>query len=117
MQMQKFLSEGTTSNILKKPQQLLAFIHHVLESANTSNSSPSESRHTKWSNLEEKLRITPVAPEVEGEEDGDSDDDMPGSEIIRPDDELLETAISLLLSVLEGKFSLFFTHRFIFNNV
>ncbi len=100
MQMQKLLSEGTTANILKKPQQLLAFIHHVLESANTP--SPAESRHTDRSYLEEKLEIVPVEPEVE--EEGDSDDDLPDSEVVRPDDELLETAISLLLSVLEGEF-------------
>ncbi|KAF9451696.1 hypothetical protein P691DRAFT_723445 [Macrolepiota fuliginosa MF-IS2] len=99
MQMQKQLSEGTTSNILKKPQQMLTFIHHVLESANSSFSS--EVRDTEQSRLEEKLKFIPTAPEVEDVE-GDSDDDMPDSEIVRPDDELTETAISLLLSVLEA---------------
>jgi hypothetical protein len=104
MQMQKQLSEGTASNILKKPQQLLSFIHHVLESANSTLPEPQTRAETK---LEEKLRIVSLAPEVEEEVeyDDDSDDDMPDSETIRPDGELVETAINLLLSVLEGKFS------------
>jgi len=87
MQMQKQLSEGTTSNILRKPDQLLTFINHVLESSNavTNNAGPS-------SEADQDL------------EDGDSDDESPdsGLEIIGPDDELVETTITLLLSVLEG---------------
>lgn len=55
------------------------------------------------SRLEEKLRIVPSTPEVEDMSDeGDSDDDASDSENIQPDDELIETALSLLLSVLEG---------------
>jgi len=87
MQMQKQLSEGTTSNILRKPDQLLSFINHVLESSNavTNNAGPSSEAYQDL-------------------EDGDSDDESPGSglEIIGPDDELVETTITLLLSVLEG---------------
>lgn len=45
----------------------------------------------------------PSTPEVEDMSDeGDSDDDASDSENIQPDDELIETALSLLLSVLEG---------------
>lgn len=99
VQMQRQLSEGTTSNILKKPQQLLSFIYHVLESAASPHS---EARQTEQSGLEERLKIISTTPEVEEVEEGDSDDDMPDSETLRPDDELVETAISLLLSVLEG---------------
>ncbi|KAJ3501037.1 hypothetical protein NLJ89_g9525 [Agrocybe chaxingu] len=66
MQMQKHLSEGTTSNILRKP-----------DTGNTSS-------------LDYDLL------------DGDSDDEGPDSEVIGPDDELIETAITLLLSILEA---------------
>lgn len=99
MQMQRNLSEGTTSNILKRPQQTLSFIHHVLESTNLALSA--EKQHTERSILEQRLKLVRVADVVSQE--GDSDDDAPDSEIIRPDDELIETAISLLLSMLEGK--------------
>ncbi|KAF5364260.1 hypothetical protein D9756_000652 [Leucocoprinus leucothites] len=101
MQMQKQLSEGTASNILKKPQQMLSFIHHVLESGNPT---PSEYQRAEEPKLEERLRIVSLAsePEDAAVNEGDSDDDMPDSETIRPDDELIETAINLLLSVLEA---------------
>jgi hypothetical protein len=36
------------------------------------------------------------------DEDGDSDDETQGSEVVGPDDEMIETAISLLLAILEG---------------
>jgi hypothetical protein len=42
--------------------------------------------------------------EVENElaDEVDSDDDTPGSEIIGTDYEMIETALNLLLSILEG---------------
>jgi len=101
MQMQKQLSGGTTSNILQKPRKMLSFILHVLETANSPGSL--EPQRVEGSRLEEKLRIVPSTPEVEDMSDeGDSDDDASDSENIQPDDELIETALSLLLSVLEG---------------
>ncbi|KAJ3561227.1 hypothetical protein NP233_g10321 [Leucocoprinus birnbaumii] len=101
MQMQKQLSVGSTSNILKKPQQMLLFIYHVLESASSVTPEPQQAGRSK---PDEVFRIVPSAPETEDEEayEGDSDDDMPDSEAIRPDDELIETAINLLLSVMEA---------------
>lgn len=98
LQMQKHLSEGTTSNILKRPQQMLLFVHHVLESF---NASPNVEPPIERSGLEQSLRFIPTTKEAS--EEGDSDDDMPDSEVLRPDDELVETALNLLLSVLEGK--------------
>jgi len=83
MQMQKRLSEGTTSSILRKPDKLLPFIRHVLASANT----------TAYFNTGESAEI----------QEGDSDDEEQGSNIIGPDDELIETTITLLLSILESK--------------
>ncbi|CAA7259732.1 unnamed protein product [Cyclocybe aegerita] len=85
IQMQKHLSEGTTSNILRKPGHLLTFISHVLQSScvlltDTGNTSF----------LDDDLL------------EGDSDDEAPDSEVIGPDDELIETTITLLLSILEA---------------
>jgi len=101
MQMQKQLSGGTTSNILQRPRKMLSFIFHVLETANNPRSSGPE--RVEGSRLEEKLRIVPSISEVEGiSDEGDSDDDASDSENMQPDDELIETALNLLLSVLEG---------------
>lgn len=101
MQMQQQLSEGTTSNILQRPRKMLSFILHVLETAN--NPGSTEPRQAERSSLEEKLRIVPSISEAEDMTDeGDSDDDVSDSENVQPDDELVETALNLLLSVLEG---------------
>lgn len=79
---------------------MLLFTHHVLESTNTSpNLEPTPNR----SNFEQSLRFIPDTNEAI---EGDSDDDMSDSEASRPDDELVETAVNLLLSVLEGRNSL-----------
>lgn len=92
-QMQKKLSEGTTSNILRKPANLLSFIFHVFESASLVLEGGSMSG-TKP--CQEASRTEDILDDV------DSDDEAPGSEAIGPDDELIETAITLLLSILEG---------------
>ena len=76
--MQQRLSEGTTS-ILRRPDKLFPFIHRVLTSLNTEPTS-------KDDNLLE----------------GDSDDEEDGLNTIGAHHELLETTITLLLSVLEG---------------
>ena len=41
--------------------------------------------------------------DVVATDDGDSDDEQGDLNVVDPDDELVETAITLLLSVLEGK--------------
>lgn len=93
MQMQKRLSEGTTSNILQKPDHLLSFIFHVLDAASMTLQADTDAGPPRrpHSLVEDTL------------EDADSDDEAPDSEVIGPDDELIETAITLLLSILEGK--------------
>ena len=93
MQMQMRLSEGTTSNILRKPDHLLSFIFHVLDAASmTLEAGADAGPHRR-----------PRSPVEDILEDADSDDEAPDSEVIGPDDELIETAITLLLSILEGK--------------
>lgn len=92
--MQKcLLSQDTTSNnILHNPDHLLSFILHVLESATTPAKSDA---NDGFSNKLFQLEI---------DDDADSDDETPGSEIVGPDDEMIETAISLLLAILEGNY-------------
>lgn len=93
MQMQNRLAEGTTSNILRKPNHLLSFIFHVLDSANMSIQQDQNQAASRLNlNSDENMF-----------EEEDSDDEDPGSEHIGPDDELIETTITLLLSILEGK--------------
>ncbi|KAH9483052.1 Transport and Golgi organization protein 6-like protein [Psilocybe cubensis] len=108
MQMQNRLSEGTTSNILRKPNQLLMFIFHVLDSANMfiqQDQGPTRVPASSNNLDEDEL------------EEGDSDDEDPDSEVIGPDDELIETAITLLLSILEADETLSARTHPIFNDI
>jgi hypothetical protein len=93
-QMQKRLSEGTTFTILRKRAHLLSFIFRVLESASLTLEGGSIGGINPTQ--EAVSRTTSIFDDV------DSDDEAAGSEVIGPDDELIETAITLLLSILEG---------------
>lgn len=86
----RLLSEDTASNILHNPDNILSFILHVLESATISARSDAGDGSSN-----ERLQF-------DIDEDEDSDDETPGSEVVGPDDEMIETAISLLLAILEG---------------
>ncbi|TFK75938.1 hypothetical protein BDN72DRAFT_891803 [Pluteus cervinus] len=100
VQMQNQLSKGnTTSNILSKPSHILQFIKHVLESTATRPVEPAP----KSASPSIALRA-PRIEELPDQDlsDGDSDDDAPGSQVLNPDDEMVETTINLLLSVLEA---------------
>ncbi|TFK28768.1 hypothetical protein FA15DRAFT_633184 [Coprinopsis marcescibilis] len=92
MQMQVQLLGDTSSSILKKPDQLLSFIKQVLETT------PRTDELTKPATLNQPHQ-SPTHDEVD---EVDSDDDDPDSEVIRPDDEMLETTLNLLLAVLES---------------
>lgn len=95
IQMQKrLLSEDPASNILRNPDHLLSFILHVLESATIPAGSDADD---DFKNKRFRLDI---------DEDEDSDDETPGSEVVGPDDEMIETAISLLLAILEANVKL-----------
>jgi hypothetical protein len=85
IQMQQRLSEGTASNILRRPDKFFPFIHRVLTSVNT------EPTNHKDDNLAE----------------GDSDDEEEGPNTVGPNHDLIETTITLLLSVLEGSLNHF----------
>ena len=92
MQMQLQLLRGSSSSILQKPDQLLAFIKQVLEST---------SKHKDDGLSANRLDVA----DTEEDSDDDSDDEDPNSEVVGPNDEMVETTINLLLSVLESKYS------------
>lgn len=87
--MQTQLSDGP-STVLGKPTHILSFVKHALDSG-----SPASEK-------KEPAKSNPFHLDLNESEEGDSDDDTPGAEIISPDDEMIETAVNLLLAVLEG---------------
>jgi len=102
MQMQ--MSGGGSKSILNKPEHILSFVKHALETG-TVTSMPSsvhkksETQKTRGLTVND-LRI--VDDEEDRATDSDSDDEVPGLEGVRSDDEMTATALNLLLSVLEG---------------
>lgn len=106
LQMQNQLSaDSSSSNILRKPDHILVFIKHALESAQpVTPSAQAGRRHEDKTGLRmEDLRIIPEKEEEV--EEGDSDDETPdagpsGSS----DQEMIVTAVNLLLSILEGEY-------------
>jgi hypothetical protein len=80
---------------------MLLFVKHVLES------SIMEREKEKVPGPKPRTEII-LQPSAEPDEIEDVDeiadsDDEAGPEVISPDDEMVETAINLLLSILEGK--------------
>ncbi|KAG6873310.1 hypothetical protein C0995_000463 [Termitomyces sp. Mi166 len=100
MQMQAQLTDGKSSaNILCKPTHLLSFIKHVLEPQTSTSQKPNERHHNQ--NARANLQIV-VSQDEEIFDEGDSDDDTPGAEVINLDSEMIETSVNLLLSILEA---------------
>ncbi|KAI6003949.1 hypothetical protein EDD15DRAFT_2457498 [Pisolithus albus] len=96
VQMQDQISgDSSPQSILKKPELVLQFIKHVLEPSST------VLRFNSGQNLGlADLRIIPEdEPSVSG--DSDSDDERPEKTDSNPDEDMTETAISLLLATLE----------------
>lgn len=102
MQMQTELGRGdASSNILCKPTHILSFIKHVLEST-VANENPGPTPTTTIT--DPAATISPALMDTDDlSDDGDSDDDTPGSQTIGPEDDMLETSLNLLLSILEGE--------------
>ncbi|KAG6919413.1 hypothetical protein DXG01_006296 [Tephrocybe rancida] len=99
MQMQAQLTEGKPSaNILCKPTHLLSFIKHVLEPQLPA------SRQSKVHRPDSNGPIMRIYADQNDEvsDEGDSDDDTPGAEIITAEGEMIETSVNLLLSILEA---------------
>jgi hypothetical protein len=101
--MQSQLSDSnSTSNILRKPEHILTFVKHVLESSNTS-SKPMTPRRvpTMQDSLRmEDLRIVDANDTLSDRDDSDDEDPI---NAVSTDDEMIETAINLVLSILEGE--------------
>jgi hypothetical protein len=104
IQMQTQLAESAgPSNILTKPEHILSFIKHALTSATTAqpptkNQGPQP--ETTGSLRVVNLRILPQNDDLS--DDGDSDDETVHPFGISIDGEMTETAVDLLLAVLEG---------------
>lgn len=92
VQMQTHLSDGD-STILGKPSHILSFVKHALESGGPEPETKKPASANPF-----KLDLD----EGDLDDEGDSDDDTPGVDIISPDDEMIETSVNLLLAVLEG---------------
>ncbi|KAF8915866.1 hypothetical protein CPB85DRAFT_1217291 [Mucidula mucida] len=98
MQMQTQLEGGLLG--LKDPGHVLGFVKHALEDANRAKEPIKRADRSKTGlNV---FKITPDQVDSDDEE-GDSDDDMPDSERY---DEMTETAVNLLLAILEANPSL-----------
>lgn len=96
VQIQNQLSSGNSSfNILKKPDHILSFIKHALESASskTSTQVSTEPKSSQGLKLED-LKI------VDNEEGDSDDEDDPVDE--DSDEDMTSTSLNLLLAILEG---------------
>jgi hypothetical protein len=112
VQVQSRMSRDDTSsnNILSKPEHVLTFIKHALQSDTVQDTVPKQasvdpsSRHGL---TRKDLRIVSEDdPDEDNDTEADSDDETPGLQGARPNDEMTVTALNLLLSILEG--SLFY---------
>lgn len=81
---------------------MLQFIKHVLESSEEPRSQPIEPKARMQRDIQFTRQPTVLDADVTGYESEDSDDDVSGSETVTPNDEMAETVINLLLSILQG---------------
>lgn len=102
--------DTSSNNILSKPEHVLTFIKHALQSDTVQDTVPKQasvdpsSRHGL---TRKDLRIVSEDdPDEDNDTEADSDDETPGLQGARPNDEMTVTALNLLLSILEG--SLFY---------
>ncbi|KAH7879787.1 uncharacterized protein C8R40DRAFT_1035206 [Lentinula edodes] len=106
MQLQIAVSDSSKSaGLFSKPSQILTFIKQALEAAASARPEPNYQK--KKVSLAGKFQISDLRLSPQDEEDpevsdGDSDDDLSDSEAFTADNEMEETSITLLLSVLEA---------------
>lgn len=99
--------DGTSSsNILSKPEHVLTFIKHALQSDIVQDAAPKQASVDPISRqglTRDDLRIVSEGdPDEDNDTEADSDDETPGLQGARPNDEMIITALNLLLSILEG---------------
>ncbi|KAJ3722990.1 armadillo-type protein [Lentinula raphanica] len=106
MQLQTQISDSSKSaGLFSKPIQILTFIKQALETASPRSELVSpKKKATSPGKGELRLSDLRLNPDDEENHDseGDSDDDLSDSEAFTANDEMKETSITLLLSVLEG---------------
>lgn len=110
MQIQSQLaSDNASTNILKKPAHILTFIKHALEAAvqNTKTSKP-EGYSTRTGLRMEDLRIVDDENNDGDSAAGDSDDEENALNDDVESDDMTTTAVNLLLSVLEGRYTVLY---------
>ncbi|KAI9509135.1 hypothetical protein F5148DRAFT_1348955 [Russula earlei] len=91
-----------SDNILNRPEHILSFVKHALQSVpiqDSTSKQASEGSSPRHGLTMDDLRI--VRDEVQNDTEGDSDDETSGVQGARPNDEMTETGLNLLLSVLE----------------
>lgn len=97
MQIQNQLSSGDSSfDILKKPDHILSFIKHALESASSKTSSTQASAEPKAS---QGLKLEDLKIVENNEGDSDDEDDPVDED---SDEDMTSTSLNLLLAILEG---------------
>jgi hypothetical protein len=103
MQMQKQLAGSAgPSNILSKTEHILSFIKHALTQGIAAQPLPNHSAQRKTSDSLKvgDLRIVPEKDDLS--DSGDSDDEDPHASGIFAEGAMTDTAIDLLLAILEG---------------
>jgi hypothetical protein len=107
MQMQAQLSDKNESSMLRKPEHILFFVKHVLESAAFAAPGPKPSHQGRSERAlrRDDLLIVPEDDRLTHEDDSD---DETLDETAMVDDNMTETAINLLLSIIEGSFFLMY---------
>lgn len=108
VQIQNHLFTGDSSvSILRKPDQILSFIKHALESSSGQNEKQAGRRRQERKGLGlEDLRIVEDDQDQQDSAEEDSDDEDGETATGGGDDDMTSTAVNLLLSVLEGVLSL-----------
>jgi len=101
MQLQDQLSGDSGSpNVFNKPEHILSFVKHVLEHVNLTapeNPKPQQDERTGNGLSVKDLLFLPTGDQFSNK---NTDEETPGSPT--SDDEMTETAINLVLSILEG---------------
>jgi hypothetical protein len=105
--------DTSSNNILSKPEHVLTFIKHALQSHAVQDTAPKQGSvdpSSRQGLTRNDLRIVSEDdPDEDNDTEADSDDETPGLQGARPNDEMTITALNLLLSILEG--SLFIPKR------
>lgn len=103
IQMQSKLTNAAgSSDVLRKPEHILSFVKHALASTEELSGPREPASNPQATTL--KMQDLRIVPEDHDElsDDVDSDDETPDTEGALGEAEMTETAVNLLLAVLEG---------------